>query len=382
MASQSQLKLRIPARPTQKRRRSDSRSDSEPESSLESCEGDETLVVLKTFCSFCGDHMGDQLNVCVDCGSYMCEQTDPKGPGCIWVGTVNPEDDFRCIVCEPKYWKAKYKEGPARGDLDSFPFGFIGYGGRRRSKLTWPLVFACVTLSSLPDTYVPDALRLDLRNHFMTAPENLCLVKVKLAGNGQKKAQVATTDGIAFIQRSILSDVPANTFVLVDTHSDAVTGELQWSRGSTGPKNCLPSELIRKFCGDGFLQQMKVAADKARGLPPHPPQAGWYDDSAFSRGGWRGLLLSTCAPTMRVPESFQNIRGLVERQVLSFFLSFFLPAGKPGMFSSDTFDFVLGFAGSSTIPSQVRGALSQVIERIGIDKTGHFWDTFVRVIGH
>lgn len=42
---------------------------------------------------------------------------------------------------------------------------------------------------------------------------------------------------------------------------------------------------------------------------------------------------------------------------------------------------MLGFAGSSTIPAQIRNALSEVIERIGVDKTAGIWDTVARVIG-
>ncbi|KAF8426445.1 hypothetical protein L210DRAFT_791616, partial [Boletus edulis BED1] len=86
----------------------------------------------------------------------------------------------------------------------------------------------------------------------------------------------------------------------------------------------------------------------------------WYDDSAFSRGGWRGLLLATCSPAMLVAQSFEDVRNLV---------------------TSDAFDFVVGFAGASTLPSQIRNALSQIIERIAVDKTAGIWDTVVRVIG-
>ena len=46
------------------------------------------------------------------------------------------------------------------------------------------------------------------------------------------------------------------------------------------------------------------------------------------------------------------------------------------------FDFVIGFAGSSTLPTQIRNAFGQLIERIGVDKTAGIWDTIIRVIGH
>ena len=46
------------------------------------------------------------------------------------------------------------------------------------------------------------------------------------------------------------------------------------------------------------------------------------------------------------------------------------------------FDFVIGFAGSSTLPTQICKAFGQLIERIGVDKTAGIWDTIIRVIRH
>jgi hypothetical protein len=43
---------------------------------------------------------------------------------------------------------------------------------------------------------------------------------------------------------------------------------------------------------------------------------------------------------------------------------------------------MLGFAGSSTLPSQVRNCLGQVIEHIGMDKTVGIWEMIIWVIGH
>ena len=47
---------------------------------------------------------------------------------------------------------------------------------------------------------------------------------------------------------------------------------------------------------------------------------------------------------------------------------------------SDTFDFVMAFAGSSTISSYVKPAISQAVQGIGVDKKCSIWETIVRLV--
>lgn len=129
--------------------------------------------------------------------------------------------------------------------------------------------------------------------------------------NSERKAGASMRKAVEFIQRSTQSELPANVFVVLDTHSDVKSGGLQWGGGATRPKFSPASELVARFCGQEFLGAMKAGADRARSMKP-PSGGEWYDDSAFSRGGWRALLLSTCSPAMRVEGSFADIRGLVE----------------------------------------------------------------------
>jgi hypothetical protein len=63
------------------------------------------LAVKKVYCNFCGDHMGDTIRRCEDCGAYMCEQVHPDGSGCIGAGSVGENARFFCIVCDPKRWR-------------------------------------------------------------------------------------------------------------------------------------------------------------------------------------------------------------------------------------------------------------------------------------
>lgn len=48
----------------------------------------------------------------------------------------------------------------------------------------------------------------------------------------------------------------------------------------------------------------------------------------------------------------------------------------------ETFDFILGFGGSSTIPCQVSRLLGRVVESIGVDKTADIWDAILQVVSH
>lgn len=123
--------------------------------------------------------------------------------------------------------------------------------------------------------------------------------------------------GLDFVNLSLRSDVPANVFFVVDTHSQAETGLLLTEDG----RFLLPSQCIEDYSGREFLQAMRSAAERARVAPKNERDV-WYDDSVYSRGGFRGLFLVTCSPTMKVKESFEDLRRLVESCVK--FASFLL----------------------------------------------------------
>ena len=303
----------------------------------------------KEFCNFCGDHMGSKVNECVECGSYMCEQVERFGAGCIWVGSLKPNEDFRCILCEPKTWRKL--QNPPKGEAGGFPvstseslqrrrltvalvfkqYGFTGYGSRKRSKLTWPLLLTSLSLSTLPDRYMRDALQIDLKNHFMATLENVSksflltaiqlthlqleFVNVELSAGGDVSSLAKMGRGANFLRKSVRSKVPANCFILVDTHTNDRTGELYWGSDEKGVLESRTSELLQRFCGNSFMSAMKEASELAQGLKALDGEKKWYDASPYSRGGWRGLLLSTCAASMRVPGSFRDIKALVERYV-------------------------------------------------------------------
>lgn len=121
---------------------------------------------------------------------------------------------------------------------------------------------------------------------------------------------------VDFIKRSVESRVPSNTFIVLDTHSDDRNGFLLVGGSQRCPQHSLTSDVVDRFCGEALAGAMGRAAEEA--LQAEPPRGDdWYSDSAFFRGGWRGLLLATCSPVMRMDASFHNVRGLVERYVPS-----------------------------------------------------------------
>lgn len=143
------------------------------------------------------------------------------------------------------------------------------------------------------------------------ATKQLQLVDVVMKSNGQRKAWKHTEAGARFIARSIQSGVPANCFIVVDTHADTLSGGLQWGGGTTSSKTAAASEVVGEFCGKKFLQEMQKASNAASNFAP-PQTLGWYEGSPFLRGGWRGLFVASCAPAVRVRNGFLDLRRMVE----------------------------------------------------------------------
>ena len=144
--------------------------------------------------------------------------------------------------------------------------------------------------------------------------KQLQLVDVCLRWAGQTKGLEATAPGVSFIASSIQSSVPANCFIVIDTHADELSGGLQWAGGRTAPKTAPVSEILSEFCGKIFLAEMRASSVMARSCTP-PKDPGWYEDSPFLRGGWRGLFVASCAPAVRAPQGFRDLKKLVDEYV-------------------------------------------------------------------
>jgi hypothetical protein len=125
--------------------------------------------------------------------------------------------------------------------------------------------------------------------------------------------------GVDFMQRNLQAGFPPNTFLVVDTHSDEYTGMLQHTGGHSGGTSTTITEILIAYLGTQFLQAMQQSSDVARSdrtvkktvLGNQP----WCDLTPRARGGWRGVLMVSCGPAIRVSHHFEAVKALVERWV-------------------------------------------------------------------
>ena len=88
--------------------------------------------------------------------------------------------------------------------------------------------------------------------------KQLQLVDICLRWTGQTKGLEATAPGVLFIASSIQSSVPANCFIVIDTHADELSSGLQWAGSRTAPKTAPVSEILSEFCSKIFLAEMQA----------------------------------------------------------------------------------------------------------------------------
>ena len=113
-----------------------------------------------------------------------------------------------------------------------------------------------------------------------------------------------------FVKQSIKLGFLANAFIVVDTHSDGLTGHLQAAGGSTSPRHCAITQLLDEFIGRDFLLDVKQASQFARADSSARGQV-WYRKDPYWRGGWRCVVMSTCGPAIRVEAHLEKAQLLV-----------------------------------------------------------------------
>ena len=106
-----------------------------------------------------------------------------------------------------------------------------------------------------------------------------------------------------FISRSIKLKTPANTFIVLDVKVNPNTGSFG---------DALVGELLQAVCGPDLTNRMMCANETAQN-GEHNPDHVWYDDSPFSRGGWRGLLLAIDGWILCYRPSFDSLVSLIDR---------------------------------------------------------------------
>ncbi|KAJ8581503.1 hypothetical protein M405DRAFT_847007 [Rhizopogon salebrosus TDB-379] len=298
------------------------------------------------FCHYCCDLVRHPYrHECVDCGAIVCEQSKPRNSGCLLHQSLrDSKGKFVCPLCYQK------KKGV------QLPYVFVGYSMRNQVKMLWPLCVINISLESMKDKFIGETVRLDMESHYDAAKSRMLTASLLM----RKAAQVAEVKKLSpatsFLDRSVDDGMPANTFVLLDTHSDELTGCLQHCGGLTNPAHTKVGELLTSYLGEKLMAGMsrcsKVAKQddaikfKLSGAQP------WCEITTKSRGGHRGVFLVTCGPAIRQPYHFDEVQKLV---------------------SNDIFDFVIGFGGAGTLPTMVASAVRGFLLQCAVYGSSDLW---------
>ena len=181
------------------------------------------------------------------------------------------------------------------------------------------------------DGYAADATNLEIAHRYSGFRNNVCGdINFEHARQLMRKLQLVTTvlqmkkgaqnfernkveAGRALITKSIASKVPANVFIVVDTHSEQFTGLLQCAGGKTDGGFAGVDEILAEYLGKAFREAMQSSSDAARNsAPKEVGSSDWYDDTPYTRGGWRGIFLLSCGPPVNASHHFESLLKMVE----------------------------------------------------------------------
>ncbi|KAG1759530.1 hypothetical protein EV702DRAFT_1247393 [Suillus placidus] len=305
-------------------------------------------VAVGTFCHFCCDHTHSSgKHECVNCGAIICEQSVPRSSGCIFLQSVEgPENEFRCPMCS------------RLGDGKDKPlqYAFIGFGRRKKVKMAWPMAIINLNLESMKDDFLARTVTLEAENQYRSFEKNLFTSTLHMRGGAHVSESKKLAPGVEFINRNTKAGFPPNTFLVVDTHSDEYTGMLQHTGGHTGGTSTTITEILVAYLGQECLQAMQASSNLARSdktvVKTINGNTPWCELTPGVRGGWRGVLMVSCGPAIRVSHHFEAVKALVEHNIV---------------------DFVIGFGGSGTLPSMVAGAVRSFIMEIGVFGRTDIW---------
>ena len=119
-----------------------------------------------------------------------------------------------------------------------------------------------------------------------------------------------------FIKKSIRESRPPNLVIVLDTHSDTFSGQLQATGGLTGVSTTMTlPDLIKTYVGEGILQEMVEAWKLARSYniihEVSPGLAPWADITPKVRGGWRVMIMVSCGSAVKQPNHWEYITQLL-----------------------------------------------------------------------
>jgi hypothetical protein len=179
-----------------------------------------------------------------------------------------------------------------------------------------------------------------------------------------------------FIHNSMSQGRPANLVIVLDTHSDAFSGQLQATGGLTGVSTTLTlPDLVRTYVGDNILEEMARASALARSYTGvheiSPGVAPWADITPRVRGGWRVMVMVACGSAVRQPVHWDYITQLFTQYVFPLIEQTIADAEK---LYSKCLDLLIGFGGHETMPHDVQPFVNGLVEKVaihGID--GDIW---------
>jgi hypothetical protein len=121
-----------------------------------------------------------------------------------------------------------------------------------------------------------------------------------------------------FIKKSMSEGRPPNLVIVLDTHSDTFSGQLQTTGGLTGVSTTLTlNDLVRGYVGESTLQEMMRVSEIARSYnlihEISPGITPWADISPKVRGGWRVMVMVSCGSSVRIPMHWEYISQLFKK---------------------------------------------------------------------
>ncbi|KAF8432362.1 hypothetical protein L210DRAFT_3507542 [Boletus edulis BED1] len=191
-------------------------------------------------------------------------------------------------------------------------YGFWGYSGRTHAKITWPLLFLHLSPRSEANDYLQTSLQLDLCNEFSSQQQSLMQKKIDLRVGGSNSAALNLRHAVDFLSQATDSGCPANSIVVVESTSSLTTGAIVYGKVGEQPAHSTLPNIIDSFLGKEVLSAMQNGHAKACCDDNQPTEGRWFQQRAFARGGWRGLVLLAQGPTIRVPSRMAETRKLVD----------------------------------------------------------------------
>ncbi|KAI9568142.1 hypothetical protein HD554DRAFT_2172540 [Boletus coccyginus] len=292
----------------------------------------ETAVPLEPdsgYCNFCGCK-AQALRRCSACRAAVCEQPSGDARGCVLFRS-GAAVDFVCPHCA--------RMGLRKGNE------YCSYGGRKHSKITWPLVVVNIETLDCVDPFLRRSLEGELRCEYAAQPENLVVASVGMGVGRAREATSTLLPAAQFVRQSTRCGWPANVAVVLQSRSNPATGALFYGTQSETPAFSTLPLILDAFVGGDVKAAMQDASAKAS-QGTRLEGGSWFQECASSRGGWRLLVVLGDGPAICVPARKDEAVGLVERGLV---------------------DGLITFVNQAVVPAHARAFISSMVRAMAVD---------------